>query len=192
MATETEVKLSVASHAPVRGRLIELGATRRGVVLETNYIFDRHDGTLRGQGCGLRVRVARSLEEDSVRATLTFKGPVKSGPVKSREELEVELSDGAVGAEMLRRLGYDCILEYEKMRETWRMGDCLVELDEPPHVGLFVEIEGPDAATIASTQKALGLADIPHTRASYVRMLSDFCDQQRIGDRRVTLPSLPK
>jgi len=188
VSVETEAKLRVESHEPVRGRLRELGAVLIGRVREFNRILDRPDGSLRKQGRGLRLRTAVSETrghgpERPSAATLTFKGRVQPGPMKSREELEVEISDADVFAQLLERLGFTTVLFYEKRRESWRLGPCRIELDEPPHIGLFVEIEGPDVDAIRDVQTSLGLDHIPQEPASYVRMLLAYCERHGITDR---------
>jgi adenylate cyclase class 2 len=117
---------------------------------------------------------------------MTFKGPVQGGPIKSREELEIEVNDAEEAARLLGGLGFVVILDYEKRRESWRMGDCQVELDEPPHVGLFVEIEGPRDG-IRQTQERLGLGDVPHTPESYVQMLLSFSERNGLRGRPLRL-----
>ncbi len=189
MAFEIEAKLRVTSHERVRERLGALGATALGRVLETNRIFDLRDGSLRKRGCGLRVRSAVDEKTGQCRATLTFKGPVVPGPFKSREELEVLVSDAETTARMLGLLGFISILCYQKRRESWRLGDCRVELDEPPHIGLFVEIEGPNDSAILAVQADLGLGGATHLRASYIRMLAAYCDEHGIESRVVNLPA---
>jgi adenylate cyclase class 2 len=104
-------------------------------------------------------------------ATLTFKGPVTPGAFKSREEFETPVGDAETAVRILDELGFVVILAYQKRRERWRLHDCQIELDEPPHIGLFVEIEGPDEAAIRSVRTELGLDAAPLERASYVRML---------------------
>ncbi len=202
MAFETEGKFRVDSHQPVRERLQALGAQFVACVLETNRIFDRPDGSLRRRGCGLRIRSAVSEEAATDwkvgptaqvgptmhPATLTFKGPVVAGTFKSREELEVQISDAETAAHMLGLLGFVPILSYQKRRESWRLDDCRIELDEPAQIGLFVEIEGPDESAIRRLQVDLGLKGAAHVRSSYVRMLAAYCDEHGITDRAVNLP----
>lgn len=192
MAREIEAKIRVASHEPVRRRLGELGAKRLGCVLETNRIFDRSDGSLRNRGCGLRVRTTMPLDgKGTGTTTLTYKGPVQPGAFKSREELEVSVSNADTLAQLLFQLGCVQILQFEKRRESWLLGECRIELDEPPHIGLFVEIEGPDDAAIRAAIDSLGLADEPHVSASYVRMLADYCAEQGICNRVLRLADPP-
>ncbi len=193
MAFEIEAKLRVESHEPVRDRLRALGATPAGRVLESNRILDHGDGSLSRKGCGLRLRSTVDDQTGECRTTLTFKGPVVPGPLTSREELEVQISDVDTAARMLEQIGFVPILTYQKRRESWHLGECRIELDEPPHIGLFVEIEGPDEKAIQAVQIDLGLGEAKHVRASYVRMLAEYCDQHGMADRVVGLSdgSLP-
>ncbi len=187
MAREIEAKLRVTSHDVVREQLSAAGAEFIERVVETNEIFDRPDGSLRARGCGLRVRSTDPIEGGRPRATLTFKGPRGGGAFKSREELEVEVDDADVALELLKKLGFIVILSFQKRRESWRWGSCRIELDEPPLVGFFVEIEGPDDEAIQDAREALGLGGAELENASYVRMLLQVCNEQGIIDRTLTL-----
>ncbi|MCH7808164.1 MAG: class IV adenylate cyclase [Planctomycetes bacterium] len=184
---EIEVKLRVESHDPIRRRLGELGAKLIGRVVETNTIFDSTDGRLRQQGCGLRVRSTVDEDDGKVAATLTFKGPVLPGAFKRREELEVEISDGAIGEQLLERLGFVGLLRFEKRRESWTYGTCRIELDEPPHIGRFVEIEGPSEDAIRKVRIELGLGQVPHVHASYIKLLLAYCREQGLTEKTLRL-----
>ncbi|UCE58660.1 MAG: class IV adenylate cyclase [Phycisphaerales bacterium] len=188
MPLEIELKLRVESHEPVRERLQSLGAAYLSRVLESNSIFDRPDGSLRKRGIGLRLRRTVSQDDGEVSATLTLKGPRLEGQMKSREELEVLVDQAETTARILETLGLVPILRYQKRRESWELSQCRVELDEPPHIGIFVEIEGPDESRIRAAQKSLGLDRIAHQQESYVRMLLEYCAERGITDRIVDLP----
>lgn len=187
MSLETEAKLRVDSHEPVRDRLRALEATFLEKVIETNFIFDRPDGSLMNQGCGLRIRSRAGEDGSHAGATLTFKGPPIQGPFKKREELEIRIDDADIGPAILERLGFVIVLQYQKRRESWSWRSCGIELDEPPHVGRFVEIEGPNEEAIRSVQGELGLGDVPHTRATYVHMLLEYARQRGLGEAVFTL-----
>ena len=188
MSFEIEAKLRVDSHEPVRERLRVLGATPIETVREWNEIFDRPDGSLRRAGYGLRVRSVAAVVGLGQRATLTVKGPETGGAFKSREEREIEIDDATTAARILAMLGFVSILRYEKRRESWSWRECRIELDSPPHLGLFVEVEGPTDATIRAVRSDLGLDRKAHCPASYVRMLTEYCDKHGIADRTLHLP----
>lgn len=171
MSIEIEIKIRARSHESVRAALRDGGAEYVSRVLETNRLFDLPDGALVKAGCGLRVRSVAVLDGDGPEATLTYKGPREAGPLKRREELEVVVADAAVMTAILRALGYIERIVFEKRRESWRMNDCRVELDEVPLLGTFVEIEGPTEASIMAVRKHLGLADHAVEPQTYVALL---------------------
>lgn len=154
--------------------------------IETNEIFDRPDGSLRQRGFGLRIR-SFDIEGGETRATLTVKGPRLPGPLKKREEVETRVEEAARAARILEMLGLVRVLCYEKRRESWNLDACRIELDEPPHIGLFVEIEGPDEAAIRTVQERLGLAGMTHVPTSYVKMLAEYCDRYGITEHVLRL-----
>ncbi len=187
MPTETEIKIRVKSHNSVRERLDALGARPIGRFIERNWILDNRDRSLASDGCALRVRINSDVGGARSGATLTFKGPRASGPFKVREELEIELDDGERMVQILSLLGVVPFLEYEKRRESWELNHCRVELDEPPYIGKFIEIEGPDPATIRMVQGDLGLADASVEPASYPELLIQFCEEHAIPGRVLRL-----
>ncbi|MCG8406109.1 MAG: class IV adenylate cyclase [Phycisphaerales bacterium] len=189
MPIELESKVRVPSHERVRAQLRAAGATYVGRVLETNHIFDREDGSLRRAGCGLRVRSIELLDGEGPGATLTFKGPRQKSGFKRREELEVTIGDVGVMTSVLAALGYCKRLLFQKCRESWRMNDCLVELDEVPVFGTFVEVEGPSESVIISVLDRLELSNSELISAGYVSMLAKHAAEQGGGSREFRLES---
>jgi len=187
MATELEAKFRVESHGPVRERLRAIRAESLGAVIETNIILDSADGSLRRRGSGLRIRSALPVDGGTARVTLTYKGPLTASVFKSREEIEVSLGDAELAVGLLAALGFVSILCYEKRRESWRIGECLVELDTPAAIGRFLEIEGPSVGSIRSVRDELGLSAADHVRESYVRLLMAHCAERGLTDRTLTL-----
>ena len=187
MALEIEAKFRVASHEPVRERLMAEGARFLERVREQNEILDGPDAELQRRGCGLRIREKIDENGKSVGATVTYKGPRRPGPLKSREEVEIHIDDAAAARRIFAGLGFNAVLSYEKRRESWRVDDCRVELDEPPHIGLFVEIEGPGEAAIRAVQEKLGLKSDDIEPESYVAMLMAHCRREGIHDRVLRL-----
>lgn len=181
MAQELETKLRVDSLDPVRDRLEELGARRLASGIECNSMYDRPSGELTRQGVGLRIRTVALEDRESQPAVLTVKGPADRSAVKSREEIELQSNDAVELERALQLLGFVRVLRYEKRRESWQIDDCRVELDQPPHVGLFVEIEGPTAVAIEKLKERLGLAASPHVDETYVGMMVAYCKQHGLG-----------
>lgn len=188
MSVELEAKIKVDSHEPIRSALAAAGGQRVGRVLETNHIFDNADRTLLAGGCGLRVRESRAETGDGTSATMTYKGVKLPGPLKQREEIEIAINDAEAGRNLLERLGFVEVLCFQKRRESWRLGECLIELDEVPHLGLYVEIEGPDEPAVRRAQEALGLAGRQTIRRSYVSLLVEHCRQAGLPADSIRFP----
>ncbi|MFN2385662.1 MAG: class IV adenylate cyclase [Thermoanaerobaculia bacterium] len=138
---ETEIKLPCADLDSVRENLRGQGATlREERHAEHNVLYDDARGDLSGRNCTLRLRTARS------EVILTFKGPARfDAGLKVREEREVRVSDASEAAAILCGVGLVPRFRYEKHRESWEHGGCVVSLDETP-IGRFLEIEGNPAA----------------------------------------------
>ena len=92
---------------------------------------------------GLRLRTNHDSATGTETHIITWKGPRQPGALKSREEVELTVTDPADAALLLEKLGYVKVLTFEKRRQSWQLGGCKVELDELPLLGSFVEVEGP-------------------------------------------------
>ncbi len=164
---EIEVKIPAPDLGAVRDRLREAGATLHAALHdETNDLYDDAARTLSGSGRTVRLRRAAG------RAILTYKGAARfHDGIKTREEREVEVSDAVEAEAILAGLGLERRFRYEKRREEWSAGGCLVALDETP-IGTFVEVEGdPIGIRKLIVQLALDPSEaIPYSYAElYVR-----------------------
>ena len=179
MPVEIEAKMKVDSFDAVRAKLRDVGGAGPVEHFEVNTFFDTEDRSLLAADEGLRLRRDRDVSAGSERNIITYKGPRQLGPLKSREELEVELSGGAAAAsQLLERLGYLRTLSFEKRRQSWEIDGCKVELDELPHLGKFVEVEGPDEASVMRVRERLGLASRPIVKSSYISMLMSHLQER--------------
>jgi len=171
MAIELEAKMAVADHLAVAVLLRQFAARKLGDHFEVNAFFDTEDRSLLAAGEGLRLRHELDFGTTRERHVITYKGPRQAGPLKSREEIEFEVSDAAAATILLERLGYVRTLSFEKRRQSWELDGCTVELDEVPYLGKFVEIEGPDEPTVMRVRERLQLSDRPLIKSSYISLL---------------------
>jgi adenylate cyclase class 2 len=171
MAVEIEAKMKVASLTVVRDRLVAAGAKLVGEFLERNTFFDTEDRSLLAADEGLRVRLNHELASGEHTCKITFKGPRKHGQLKSREETELVVGSFESACALIEHLGFTRVLSFEKRRDSWNLGGCEVDLDELPHLGTFVEIEGPRDEMVLKVRETLQLSDRPLVRASYISML---------------------
>jgi len=171
MATEIEAKMRVADFAPVREALTRAGAGRIREVVEENIFFDTPARSLLSAGSGLRLRINRDSPTGKESFVVTYKGAQAASHVKMREEIEVSVSSAPETIALLSRLGYQRRLSFQKRRESWSLDSCKIELDEIEQLGSFVEIEGPDEATILHVRSCLGLQEHPLITEPYVAMV---------------------
>ncbi len=163
---EVEVKFFLPTVEPFRQKLCDLGALlSKERVYERNLILDTADRHLFQAEKLLRLR-----QDTAVR--LTFKGKSSldaDSEAKVREEIEMEAGDFDTAVLLFNRLGYQPQMVYEKYRETYRLGDAEIVLDEMPY-GDFIEIEG-DAASIKSVAGRLGLDWNGRLQTNYLALM---------------------
>lgn len=142
MGLEVEVKFAVQDMESVRNSLEDCGASWADRFFERNAVFDTPDRSLLHQGVLLRLRRAGG------RSTLCLKRPPASTgnrDVKTFDELQTGVEEPEQLESLLLALGFVEAFRYEKLREKWLLGDCLVCLDQLPF-GRYVELEGSRAA----------------------------------------------
>lgn len=117
---------------------------------------------------------------------LTYKGPAsRYAKAKVRSEHQSRVDDASAVTMVLEACGLRPMLRLQKHRASYRLGRCLVELDELPVLGCFVEIEGPNQEAIERVRRALAL-DNPPIRSHYVRLLQARCPRAGRRCREVT------
>ncbi len=169
---EIEAKIKLKSPSRLRALLKSAGAECEGLALEKNWLYDYPDRALTRGDKLLRLR------EDK-RVRMTFKGPREESEYKKREEMEFEFPDLPRAKSLLESIGFIKWLYYEKYRETWKLGPCEVVLDELPHFGLYVEIEGPTDEEIASAVKRLKLPR-RYITETYVELLQEHSKKVKL------------
>jgi predicted adenylyl cyclase CyaB len=192
MPVEIEAKMRLVDRGVVERRLRDAGAASGPVILETNIFFDTDGGALKSTDQGLRIRVMQvkrgDTSESEMTVVLTHKGPRAHGKLKSREEHELVVKDAAAAEALLGALGYTRVMSFDKRRERWTLDGCTVDLDTLPHLGEFVEIEGPSDTAVLAVRQKLALTDAPLIRASYIAMLDTYVTEHHLRRDHVKLP----
>lgn len=157
---ETEVKLHTPDLSVVQSALETLGATlSKPRIFERNVRYENAKGTFGKQGIVLRLR------QDN-QAKLTYKaGKSIQDGIITRFEAEVIVSDFDTMDMMLRLLGFEPYMTYEKYRTTYTHESAEIVLDEMPY-GNFTEIEGT-VNTIELLINKLSLDNSPRITDSY-------------------------
>jgi adenylate cyclase class 2 len=172
---EIETKIKVESLDEIAARLDALGAKLLYELSQTDTYFDDQAGTLFASDCGLRLR--KQADGENQKVILTYKGPKQKSHFKSRTEIEIEVSDFEVAAELLIALGFKKSLVFEKRRWLWQISECMVCLDELPLLGSFIEIEAPGEQQITEALQKLQLADLSHINESYAHLIRAKLDE---------------
>jgi adenylate cyclase class 2 len=183
---EVEIKLAVSGAAEARCMLRAAGfrvSKRR--VFEKNTVFDTSSQTLRKSGRLLRVRETGEIGKIGKIAKLTYKGPPDVGKHKSREELELDISDTRTIGAIFDRLAYHPAFRYEKFRTEFRQRGPsgiatggVATVDETP-IGVYLELEG-SPAWIDRTARKLGFAEKDYITASYARLYMEWCEARGV------------
>ena len=176
MAHEIESKFKVDDFSAVRRALRAAGAEYLCTVLQTDCYYDTSGKMLLSRDCGLRIRTVRCLrrgaEKIDTRPLLTVKGPADSSlEAKIRREVQTHLDNVEEVEEILLAVGMKPSLTIQKRRASYKLGKSLIELDELPLIGCFVEIEAPSQKQIQQTRQKLHLEGNPITD-HYINLLT--------------------
>ncbi|MFJ6568801.1 class IV adenylate cyclase [Streptomyces sp. NPDC091292] len=156
MKHEYEAKFLAVDVDDLQARLTALGAMRAFPrTLLTRKIFE--NDALEG-GAWVRLR------DEATRSTLTLKQVTDPTTIDGTTEIETEVSDLLAMAEILRKLGLREVRYQENYREEWRLGEAVFDFDTWPDLPTFVEIEGPDEASV---RQAAALLDLDYAEARF-------------------------
>lgn len=149
MNTEYEVKFLNINLDDIRDKL-----KNNGGVLESpmrsmkRIVIDTPE--LKELDAFLRVR------DEGGKVTLTYKQFQGTG-IDGAKELEVSVSDFDTTAAILKAVGLEYKSFQESRRETWKIGDTEIVIDEWPWLKPYIEIEGPGEEAVKTVAGALGL-----------------------------------
>jgi adenylate cyclase, class 2 len=176
---EVEIKFRVPDWSAVVSRLQALSAVASPQRKDTDHYFNAPDRDFAQTDEAVRIR---RIGTGNV---LTYKGPKVDTATKTRNEIELKLSEGAATAadavRFLSALGYRPVAVVTKLRQVHtleRDGFTIqVCLDDVGAIGKYVEVEALVGSeqfesakqTVLSVAAELGLTD--QERRSYLRLL---------------------
>jgi adenylate cyclase class 2 len=149
MKTEIEATFPDIDVDGLRRKLEKAGAVleqpmrlMRRIVIETPEMAERDEF--------LRVR------DEGNKVTLTYKENHHSNVIAEVKEAETMVGDFDATVLILEKAGLKANSYQETRRETWRLSDTEIVLDEWPWLEPLVEIEGPSEARVKEVAGLLG------------------------------------
>ena len=149
MKTEFEAKFLNVDIEPLRGQLKALGAScsvperlMQRLVFETDNLLKKK--------AWLRVR----NEGDKI--TMTLKQTTDSQGIDRIREVEVTVDSFENAVTLLTEAGFKPMRHEDNRRESWRLDQASIDIDTWPKIPTFVEIEGPDKASVEACVRKLG------------------------------------
>jgi adenylate cyclase, class 2 len=198
MSYEVELKYRLVDHDQLASRLRERGAARGATITQEDVYYNHpaRDFALTNEAFRIRRVVSEKPALGSAdpnesgfqreRNLLTYKGPRRAGPTKTRQEIEIALAPGTTAlegfAELLKNLGFRKIAMVRKSRTAFHLTEqghqIEVALDAIAGLGRFAEIETQAAteadlpaaqSAVLGLASALGLTEVEPR--SYLRMV---------------------
>ncbi|MFP8959624.1 class IV adenylate cyclase [Streptomyces nanhaiensis] len=156
MKHEYEAKFLAVDVTDLQTRLTRLGAVQvLPRTLLTRKIFEND---------ALDVGAWIRLRNEGTRSTLTLKQVTDATTIDGTTEVETEVADLHAMAEILRRIGLREVRYQENYREEWSLGEVVFDFDTWPDLPTFVEIEGPDEASV---RQAAALLELDYSEARF-------------------------
>jgi adenylate cyclase class 2 len=190
MGYEVEVKYRLVDPHTLVRRLTERGAARKAEIIQEDTYLSHPARDFAATNEAFRVR--RAGEENRI----TYKGPRRSGPTKTREEIEIRFDGGDEARRqmlhLLEKLGFRPVATIRKKRIPFQLHvegrQIEVVLDQAEGLGDFAEIEtlapAPDdlpaaQAAVMTLANELGLTEVEPR--SYLRMALEAAFSARPG-----------
>jgi adenylate cyclase, class 2 len=159
--TEKKYRLSKEQFDVVLSSLKELNGEFIREEFEINLLYG--GGILENEKALLRVR---KIDDKTI---LTYKKQLHNQlGVKQHTEYETEVGDCEAIENIIKSLGFQLGMVYEKRRQTWHLQNVEICLDELPF-GLFMEIEGK-ISEIGLIEMLLELEDFEVENDTYPKL----------------------
>lgn len=152
MKAEIEVKFLDVDIEDIRKRLAEAGAVlehpmrdmRRALIEEPHHA---------AENMFIRIR------DEGDKVTLTLKKKTKSlheSTIDSTYEIETTVGDFETTVELFKVAGWHYMTYQESRRETWKLGEVEIVIDEWPWIKPYIEIEAESEDAVRAVAAKLG------------------------------------
>jgi len=169
---EKKYRLTLKDRRAIEKRLRALGSQPKPLEHEENTIY-------RGGNLGFGLRALR-LRRVNGAAILTLKERIPTtSPIKHQHENETRVTNADATDAILRGVGFEPALVYEKRRTRWDVGKAKVVIDELPY-GLFMEIEASERE-IKRVEKLIDAGTLPVVLETYPYLTAQVGKKNRKG-----------
>ncbi len=163
---EVEVKVRVHGDPHDVGvKLRSIGFNKVAEEQQVDIYFSHPCYDLASRDEALRLRIVGG------KAILCFKGPRLPGPLKSRKEIEVEVSNAEECLELLSSLGFKELAKVIKRRRIFERRGVKVCVDSVEGLGHFLEVEADNPEDVLEVLKVLGYDVSDVVRETYLEMI---------------------
>jgi adenylate cyclase class 2 len=162
---EIEVKVIDVDTENVKTKIIGLGGKLVKNEFQYNYIYELPPHIENRDGY-IRIRRIHDLNNDTYKNILCIKKIISRAESKITEEHETPIDNLEEGLSFLNAMEIKRFGCFNKHRESYKLGDVLVEIDtwDKEHFPFpYIEIEAESSEKIYA---ALTLLEIPHDKAS--------------------------
>jgi adenylate cyclase class 2 len=181
MQPEYEARFLSIDPGKLVDRLQDLGAEQifprtlmRRIVLKNNDIEQR--------GGWLRLR------DEGRRVTLTYKqvsDAAQGSSIDSTLEAEIEVSGFDETLRLLEAMAFTPLRFQENYREEWRYKGVTLDIDTWPDLDTYLEVEGPDAQSVADVAATLGFTMDDATYGSVDEVYQSVLGRDILGEDRL-------
>lgn len=147
---EIEVKFLDINHDQMRDKLRALGAVCESPMRDMKRVVIDNHFMRSGKDAFVRIR------DEGDKVTMTYK-QFDSLSVDGAKEIEIIVSDFDKTLAIFEQMGLPHSTFQETRRETWKLDDVEVVLDEWPWIKPYMEIEGESEAELKDVAARLGL-----------------------------------
>ena len=173
---EVEIKAKIDNFDAIKEKLKKLGAIKKKDLKMGDIYFKHPARDFAKTDEALRIR--KSNESNF----LTYKGPKLDEITKTRNEIEMEITEPRKLKKILINLGFIEVPKIRKKREIYELNDYKICLDEVDFIGKYIEIETEvkdendrikKTNELINFAKELGINKEDFIRKSYLELIKE-------------------
>jgi predicted adenylyl cyclase CyaB len=175
MPLEIELKFKIKNYKEIVKKLLNISKFISSCH-ERTIMYDNKNKDLFKKDARLRIRKIKNLKKDEETCELSYKKPITRSGIKIEDENEVLVSSFSEIEKLFKKIGFEKISSYERIRDTFEKYGCKITLDSFSF-GNFLEIEGRKEVIINIAEK-LGFNLKNNITKSCDDIYADLCNKK--------------